>query len=84
METIELEYPIEIDGVEIKSLRLRRPKVRDLQVMEREKTDMAKTIMLIANLAEITPEQVQEMDAGDFARVSEVVMGFLGVGSPPA
>jgi hypothetical protein len=82
METIELQYPILVDGIELKTLRLRRPKVCDLRVMEREKTDMTKTVVLIANLAELAPEQLEEMDASDFARVNEVVTGFLGVESP--
>ncbi len=75
---IELTYPLKIAGAEVSVLNLRRPKVRDLEQMDKQSGDIAKTVTLIANLAEITPEQVRELDAEDFAVVSEMVAGFLG------
>ncbi|MBK1690970.1 phage tail assembly protein [Ectothiorhodospira mobilis] len=79
MEEIKLEHPITADGQEVQSLKLRRPKVRDLEVMEAAgDRDIARSVSLIANLAEVSPDALRELDAGDFMRVSETVAGFLG------
>ena len=77
-QTITLNHPITIDGAEVKSLSLRRAKVRDLQAVEKISGDISKTAALAANLAEVSPDAFSEMDAADFTRVSEVIEGFLG------
>ena len=78
---IELTYPLDIKGTQVSVLTMRRPKARDLEIMERTAGgSIAKTITLIANLAEITPHQVRELDGADFERVSDLVSDFL---SPP-
>lgn len=77
MITITLKHPIKIDGREAAQLTLRRPKVRDLERMDKVSGEMAKTVALVADLAEITPDQVRELDAGDFNVVAEALAGFL-------
>ena len=74
---VTLQYPIHIDGVETAVLRLRRPRVVDLELMERERGELGKTIALISHLAEISPQSVRELDAADFQELSETVAGFL-------
>ena len=75
--TITLDRPITVDGAEVKTLSLRRAKVRDLQAVENVSGDVSKTVALAANLAEVSPDTFSEMDAADFAKVAEVVEGFL-------
>ncbi len=79
MNTIQLKHPLTISGATVSSLSLRRPKVRDLEAMERAgDKDIAKSINLMANLSEQTPDTIRELDAEDFMALSEVVSGFLG------
>ncbi|ASX25862.1 phage tail assembly protein [Candidatus Williamhamiltonella defendens] len=77
--TITLQFPIESEGRTLEEITLRRPKARDLKKMETGKGgEIAKSIDLIANLAEIPSSAVEDLDAADFQAVSEVVAGFLG------
>ncbi|GIX31360.1 MAG: hypothetical protein KatS3mg124_1832 [Porticoccaceae bacterium] len=76
--TIQLREPVEINGAKIGVLKLRRPKVRDLEAIDKIQGETAKTVALIANLAEWTPDQVRELDAADFAAASKAVAEMLG------
>lgn len=78
MTTITLREPIEINGAKVGVLKLRRPKVRDLEAIDKIQGETAKTVSLIANLAEWTPDQVRELDASDFAAASKAVAEMLG------
>jgi len=80
MTTIALREPIEINGAKIGVLTLRRPKVRDLEAIDKIAGETAKTVALIANLSELPPETVRELDAADFAAASKVVADMLGNG----
>jgi len=80
MTTITLREPIEINGAKVGVLKLRRPKVRDFEAIDKVAGETAKTVALIANLAEWTPEQVRELDAADFAAASKAVAEMLGNG----
>jgi hypothetical protein len=80
MTTLTLREPIEINGAKVGVLKLRRPKARDLEAIDKVSGETAKSIMLIANLAEWTPEQVRELDAADFAAASKAVAEMLGNG----
>lgn len=78
-EKIELEFPIEIDGVKTDTLHLRRPKVRDIIVSQKgKKSDVEQEVTLISNLCEINPAAVEELDAADYKRLSERLMDFFG------
>ncbi len=78
-ETIQLEYPIEAEGRTITAITLRRPKARDLKKMERSSGgDIAKSIEFVADLAELPPAAIEELDGADFQCLSGVVAGFLG------
>lgn len=78
MTTIKLQHPVMIDGVSVNELTMRRPKVRDLESIDRISGDTAKAVALVANLAEIATDEVRELDAEDFVAVSTAVGDFLG------
>lgn len=78
MTTIKLKHPITVDGVEVTELTLRRPKVRDLERMDKVSGEMAKAVALVGDLAELSPDQVREIDAEDFTVVAEQLGDFLG------
>ena len=76
MTSIKLKHPIVADGVKVTELALRRPKVRDLERIDKVAGEIAKAVTLTADLAELTPDQVRELDAEDFAAVAERLGDF--------
>lgn len=76
-EIIELTYPIKVEMESVPKLVLRRPKARDLSVMDSEKGDIGKAIVLIARLAGIPKSSVGQIDGGDFKKLQEVIESFL-------
>jgi len=54
--------------------------VRDLEAIDKIAGETAKTVALIANLSELPPETVRELDAADFAAASKAVAEMLGNG----
>ncbi len=78
MEKIKLTEPIKIDGILVSEITLRRPKVRDRLAVERMgNSDAEKEVALIANLASISREAVEELDLADYSKIQEVFQGFL-------
>ena len=84
METIRLQYPVTVDGEDITEITLRRPKVADLKRAEKHKDNFEKSIRIIADLAEISPQVVEELDASDFAAVTAKVGEFMGASDASA
>lgn len=78
MHKIKLETPIRIDGIEVGEISLRRPKVRDLLISDRKNiSESEREINLIANLAEIPAEAIQDLDLCDYLKIQEWLKGFL-------
>jgi len=77
--TIPLTEPITKDGRPLDAITIRRPKSGDLRRMDRVKGgDLDKTLFLIGTLAELTPAEVDEIDAADLTAISEVIEDFTG------
>ncbi|GHU25512.1 hypothetical protein FACS189472_18700 [Alphaproteobacteria bacterium] len=84
MEKIKLNEPIKIDGILVHEISLRRPKVRDRLLVEKGNgSDAEKEVNFIANLASITPEDVQEIDLQDYAKIQDVLRNFLVLPDQP-
>ncbi|GHT91919.1 hypothetical protein FACS1894122_05030 [Alphaproteobacteria bacterium] len=67
-----------IDGILVHEISLRRPKVRDRLLVEKGNgSDAEKEVNFIANLASITPEEVQEIDLQDYAKIQDMLLNFL-------
>ncbi|WP_353279927.1 phage tail assembly protein [Wolbachia endosymbiont (group B) of Udea ferrugalis] len=78
MQKIKLTEPIKIDGILLSELTLRRPKVRDRLAVERMgNSDAEKEVALIANLASISREAVEELDLADYSKIQEALQNFL-------
>ncbi len=77
MTEFKLKYPITVDGEEISVLRLRRANVLDLELMGEEKGDLARSVKLVSQVADLAPDVIRQMDAADFNNASDVVAGFL-------
>lgn len=82
MQTITLTIPVTVENVTYEKLNIRRPKVRDRLAVEKiKKTDAEKEIAMIANLAEVSVETIEELDLADYSKVQEVLQGFLAPAS---
>ena len=78
---VKLTRPIRIEERMITEVTIRRPKVRDLRAMEKMRdpggTELDQGIAMAATLCDLPLEAMDEMDAVDFAAISEVLGGFL-------
>jgi hypothetical protein len=80
-ETINLVHPVMSAGVELRSLSMRRPKVRDQLAVDRDKRSEAeKEVRLFANLCEVAPETIEDLDMADYAKLQETYRVFIGSG----
>lgn len=78
MTRIELEYPVTVNKIETNELSMRRPKVRDMLVGEKKKqSDAEKEIQLFANLCEVAPDVIGELDMKDYGKVQKAYQDFL-------
>ncbi len=76
-ENYTLKHPVTVDGQDYTELALRRPKTRDLIKARKCKDEVEQMAAMIADLAEVPPKVVQELDAEDFAGLGEVLARFL-------
>lgn len=75
--TIDLDYPIIVDGVEVSSLSIRRPSVADqLKFEDGKGSEAQRTVFHMANLCEVPPESIKELDGSDFEKLVAVLKGF--------
>lgn len=74
---IELSRPIEIDGAQLTALRMREPTVADQLILEDMKgSDAAKEVALVANLCEVTPDDIKRLTLRDYRKVQKAFSGF--------
>lgn len=81
MTKIELKTPIKTPSGEVKTITLRRAKVRDLKEVQRlGLSDADQELMLLARLSEekLTPEDMEELDLADYAEVQRVFRTLVG------
>lgn len=79
MQNIKLNYPIESSGSTITDLNMRRSKVKDRLIVAKMKnsSDEEKEIRLFANLCEVAPNIIEELDESDYANLQKAYMDFF-------
>lgn len=78
-KSITLEFPIEVDGQTIKTLVMRRPKVKDSLAAAKHSEDTAERgIFILARLCDVSPEHIAELDEYDSDRLQEQYSRFRG------
>ena len=86
--TVVLSVPVTVDGNSITEIAIKRPKVRDLRALEEatqgRSSQLDQGVALLSLLAGIPESAIEEMDATDFARASEVIAGFFEGAREPA
>ena len=74
---MKLAHPITVNGAELREVTLRRPKVRDRLIVDKMgASDADKEIALIANLAKLSREAVEELDLADFVEWIQALQGI--------
>lgn len=79
---IALKHPVRLaTGQQLAKVTLRRPKVRDLKEAQRisdkpEEQELA----LIARLAGLTPEDIEELDLADYKALADAFRAMLDSG----
>lgn len=78
MEIIQLKYPVELNGLTVDELSIRRPKVRDMLAADKSAGSEAdKEIRMFANLCEVDPNVVEGLDLSDYSNLQKVYQDFL-------
>jgi hypothetical protein len=77
MKSITLQYPIKIDGQEIKQLSMRRAKVRDQKIASQQGSSADQEIALFSNLCEVTPATIEELDMADYTNLQGLYQTFF-------
>ena len=80
--TVHLTYPVQHGGQTIAEITMRRPKVRDIERLDKLTGDAFRSVTLISDLSGQAPDVIREMDTADFKKLGEVVQDFLG-DTPP-
>ena len=75
---VELARPLEIDGAQVKKLRMREPTVADQETsLEIDGTDAKREILMFANLCEVAPDDIKKLTLRDYKKVQAAFMGFI-------
>lgn len=75
---VELTRPLDIDGAQVKKLRLREPTVGDqLAADEYKGGDAAKELFTMANLCQVTPDDLKKLTLRDYKKLQEAFLGFI-------
>ena len=85
IEKLKLDHPFTADGKTLTEVSIRRPKVKDIRSIDtvKDQGDLQQGLTMASLLTGLGLEALDEMDAGDFARVSEIVMSFLPTSKAP-
>lgn len=77
--TIPLAFPVTVDGMEHKSLVMRRPKTKDgLASAKHAGTEADRGVFLLARLCDVSPEVIEELDQLDAEALGAQLEAFQG------
>ena len=77
--TITLAYPIQLKDKIVDSVTLRgEVTVEDLEVMDKGKGEVAKSIYMIAELSGLSPGVIRKMKSADFGAVADALAHVMG------
>lgn len=79
-KTIPLAYPIVVGERTIPQVTIRRAKARDFRALDEvgSASELIQSLKMIELLTGLSSDEVDEMDAEDFATVGEAVAAFFG------
>lgn len=75
---VKLSRPLAVSGAKVEALRLREPTVRDQEVAsEAAGSEASREIATLANLCEVTPDEIRSLSLRDYKRLQIAFMGFI-------
>ena len=74
---LPLLSPITVNGEAIDELVLREPNINDMEIAGRETSDILKMRCLIAQVAELSPDEAGLIGGRDTRRLNELLAHFL-------
>lgn len=75
---LTLAYPVKVGGQEIKTIEMRRPKVGDMLVAQKDRgSDAENELALFASLTGHSPDTLRELDMADYLKLQEIYRSFL-------
>lgn len=75
--TVTLARGIDIDGATVKAITMREPTVADqIAAQEVKGSAASQEVALIANLAQLAPDDIKRLSLRDYRRVQEALVGF--------
>ncbi|NYG46347.1 MULTISPECIES: phage tail assembly protein [Bradyrhizobium] len=76
---ITLDFPFDVDGKNYTSLTMRRPKTKDsLKAAKFKGHDADKGILLLADLCNVSPDVIAELDEIDAMKLGAQLDAFRG------
>lgn len=78
--TIKLRFPVKVDGSDIGTLSMRRPKVKDHKraaITAKNMTTSDYEIHLFASLCGVPIESIEDLDMADYTKVQKAYEDFL-------
>lgn len=76
--TVDLDFPFEFEGREVKSLSFRRMKAKDALVAEGETSQARAGYLLYAALAGVDVALIEELSMDDFEKIGEAIIPLMG------
>lgn len=76
--TVDLAYPFEFEGREVKSLSFRRMKAKDAIIAEGESSQARAGYLLFASLAGVDVKLIDELDIEDIEKIAEAIVPLMG------
>lgn len=75
---IKLQFPITSGGVLLQEITMRRPRVKDQLVAQKMTSNgPEQEVRLIANLTNLAPIDIEELDCADYAHVQKTLQSFM-------
>lgn len=75
---VELSRALDIDGTPVTVLRMREPTVADQLLLDEMKGgDATKEVTLVANLCEVTPDDIKRLTLRDYRKMQQAFAGFI-------
>jgi hypothetical protein len=76
---IGLDYPVTVGGLVINELNMRRPKTKDsMKAAKSRGSEAEKGILLLADLCDVAPAVIEELDEADARKLGEQLDAFRG------
>lgn len=74
---VELARGLKVAGSTVTKVRMREPTVADQLAIDKITGDAAKEMALLANLCELTPDDLKGLTLKDYRRLQQAFAGFI-------